>query len=53
MTLAPPQPAGPSPNPNAYPYPLTLKEEEFILVHGEKYVHINHVHKHGRHASAV
>ena len=29
------------------------QEEEFILVHGEKYVHINHVHKHGRHASSV
>ena len=32
---------------------VAREKEEFIMVHGEKYVHINHVHKHGRHASSV
>ena len=31
----------------------TVKGEEHILVHGEKYVHINHVHKHGLHSASV
>lgn len=32
---------------------VACEREEFIMAHGEKYVHVNHVHKHGRHASSV